>query len=74
MTKPSITAVSCDLPETGAPEITCPFCRRSWEVDEAVRKTIIAELRSWDRRFDSPQAMMDTILGLLQGNELCTER
>ena len=44
-----------------------------WPVPEDVRQAMIEELRTWDRRFDGPETIVDSILALLRERLLVHE-
>lgn len=52
-------------PTTQEYSLTCPCCRRSWVIPEEVRKECLAEMKSWDRRYDRPETILSEILSIL---------
>ena len=46
--------------ETGC-GLICPHCHRTWNVSLETRKAILSELRTWNRRFDSPEMIGEAI-------------
>lgn len=51
--------------EAGAPKFICPSCRTPLALSESARQELHREVESWDRRFDRPQTIVNSILDVI---------
>ncbi len=45
--------------------ITCPWCGRASVLADQVRDQLIKEIGAWDRRYESPRNLLETLLCIL---------
>lgn len=69
----SATGIPPSVMEAGEDDvILCPHCQGRLCLTQETRHLLLAELRSWDRRFDGPESVLDNLLSLLpEGVEVC---
>ena len=54
------------MPDRAAlPGITCSVCHLPCQIGPEVYELIVREIRQWDSRYDSPEAVADSILSIL---------
>ena len=51
--------------EYGNGELTCPRCGFFWRIPPETLEAMILELDLWDRRFDSPRTIVESLLAIL---------